>query len=110
MKNMMEYKGYLGSVNYSDDDEIFFGKVEFIRSLISYEGYDVTAFRESFHEAVEDYLTMCKERGIEPEKPFKGSFNVRPGTDLHRRAAIAAEEKGINLNKLVAEALEKYLG
>ena len=110
MKNMMKYKGYLGSVNYSDDDEIFFGKVEFIRSLISYEGYDVASLRESLYEAVEDYLTMCKERGIEPEKPFKGSFNVRPGTDLHRRAALAAEERGINLNKLVAEALENYLG
>lgn len=109
MKNMMEYKGYLGSVNYSDDDEIFFGKVEFIQSLISYEGYDVTTLRESFHEAVDDYLTVCKERELEPEKPFKGSFNVRPGTDLHRRATIAAEERGINLNKLVAEALEKYL-
>ena len=64
MKNMMEYKGYLGSVNYSDDDEIFFGKVEFIRSLISYEGYDVASLRESLHEAVEDYLTMCEEGGI----------------------------------------------
>lgn len=110
MKNMMEYNGYLGSVNYSDDDEIFFGKVDFIQSLVSYEGFDVASLRKSFHEAVDDYLTMCKERGIEPEKPFKRSFNIRPGTDLHRRAAIAAAERGINLNKLVVEALENYLG
>ena len=37
----MEYKGYLGSVNYNDEDKIFYGRVEYIRSLISYEGYDV---------------------------------------------------------------------
>lgn len=109
MKNMIEYKGYLGSVNYNDEDKIFYGKVEYIRSLISYEGQDVESLRASFHEAVEDYLALCQEKGIEPEKPFKGSFNIRPGTDLHRRAAIAAEQRGINLNKLVTEALEKYL-
>ncbi len=41
--------------------------------------------------------------------PFKGSFNVRTGTDLHRRAALVAKSKGMNLNKIVADALENYL-
>ncbi|WP_293025544.1 MULTISPECIES: type II toxin-antitoxin system HicB family antitoxin [unclassified Moorena] len=105
----MKYKEYLGSVNYNDEDEIFYGKVEYIRSLISYEGQDVKSLRASFYEAVDDYLELCKLKGIEPEKPFKGSFNIRPGTDLHRRAAYAAIERGINLNHLVTEALEQYL-
>jgi predicted HicB family RNase H-like nuclease len=109
MKNRMEYKGYLGSVNYNDEDEIFYGKVEYIRGLISYEGHDVESLRAGFHEAVDDYLELCSERGIEPERPFKGSFNVRTGSDLHRRAVLAAERRGINLNKLVSEALERYL-
>lgn len=109
MKNIMEYKGYLGSVNYNDEDEIFYGKIEYIRSLISYEGHDVESLRASFHEAVEDYLALCQEKGVPPEKAFKGSFNIRPGTELHRRAAIAAEQRGINLNKFVTEALERYL-
>ena len=109
MKNLMKYKEYLGSVNYNDSDEIFYGKVEYIRSLISYEGHDVESLRASFHEAVDDYLELCQHQGIEPEKPFKGSFNIRPGSDLHRRAAIAAQERGINLNQLVTEALEQYL-
>lgn len=109
MKNMMEYQGYLGSVNYNDEDELFYGKVEYIRSLVSYEGHDVSSLRASFHEAVDDYLALCEKKGIEPEKPFKGSFNIRPGTDLHRRAALKAQQRGINLNKLVTEALEQYL-
>jgi predicted HicB family RNase H-like nuclease len=109
MKNRMEYKGYLGSVNYNDEDEIFYGKVEYIRGLLSYEGHDVESLRAGFHEAVDDYLELCRERGIEPERPFKGSFNVRTGSDLHRRAVLAAERQGINLNKLVSEALERYL-
>ncbi len=109
MKNMMEYQGYFGSVNYNDEDEVFYGKLAYIRSLISYEGYDVQSLRANFREAVDDYLAVCEEKGIEPEKPFKGSFNIRPGVELHRRAAIAAQQKGMNLNKFVTEAIEQYV-
>ena len=109
MKDMMTYKDYMGSVHYSDEDRVFYGKIEFIRSLISYEGTDVDSLRQAFEEAVDDYLELCVEEGREPERPFKGSFNVRTGSDLHRRAATLAREKGVNLNKLVTEALESYL-
>ncbi len=109
MKNLMEYKGYLGSVNYNDEDEIFYGRIEYIRSLISYEGHDVESLKNSFHEAVEDYLELARSQNIEPEQPFKGSFNIRTGSDLHRRAVIAAKQRGINLNRLVNEAIEEYL-
>lgn len=74
MKEMMEYKGYKGSVHYSDEDELFHGKVKFIRSLLSYEGTDMESLRKDFEEAVDDYLDYCNEEGIEPEKPFKDSF------------------------------------
>jgi predicted HicB family RNase H-like nuclease len=109
MKDMMEYKGYFGTVHYNDEDQTFYGKIEHIRSLVSYEGQDATTLRASFEEAVEDYLELCQEQNREPERPFKGSFNIRTGTTLHRRAAIAAQERGVNLNKLVTEALEQYL-
>lgn len=109
MKNMIEYQGYFGSVNFSDEDEVFFGKVEFIRSLISYEGTDVQSLKSAFYKAVDEYLSDCAENEIEPEHPFKGSFNIRPGTQLHRQAAITAQQRGINLNTLVTEALEHYL-
>lgn len=105
----MEYKGYLGSVNYDNEDRIFYGKVEYIRSLISYEGDSVESLRDSFCEAVDDYLSLAKEKNIEPEESFKGSFNIRTSKELHRRAAIEAKQRGINLNKLVNEALDRYL-
>ena len=109
MKDMMTYKGYYGSVHYNDDDRIFHGKIEFIRSLISYEGADVKSLRIGFEEAIEDYLELCDEENIEPEKPFKGSFNVRTGPDLHRKAVLYAKSKGTNLNSIITDALEKYL-
>lgn len=109
MKDMMSYKNYLGSVHYSDEDRIFYGKLVFIRALVSYEGTDVISLREAFEEAVDDYLDLCQSEGVAPETPFKGTFNVRTGSELHRKAALYANEQGLNLNTVVTEALEHYL-
>ncbi|MGK7887665.1 MAG: type II toxin-antitoxin system HicB family antitoxin [Crocosphaera sp.] len=109
MKNMMEYQGYFGSVNYDDQEQIFYGKVEYIRSLISYEGYDVKSLRASFVEAIDDYLVVCKNQGIKPEQPFAGNLTIQPGPELYKRAAIIAQQRGIDLDKLIQEALEQYL-
>lgn len=109
MNDMMKYKGYFGSVRYTDEDAVFHGKIEFIRGLVSYEGTDVASLREAFEEAVDDYLEMCEQEGITPEKPFKGSFNVRTGSELHQRAATYAQNEETTLNQLVVAALEQYL-
>ncbi|MGD9159940.1 MAG: hypothetical protein PVG39_16105 [Desulfobacteraceae bacterium] len=71
MKDMMEYKGYHGSVHYSDGDRVIYGKIEFIRSLVSYEGTDVKNLRTAFEETVDDYLELCGKEGKEPEILFK---------------------------------------
>ena len=109
MKDCMEYEGYYGSVHYSDEDEVFFGKIQFIRSLVSYEGTSVKTLKEAFYEAVDDYLESCEEQGIAPEKTFKGSFNIRVGTDLHREASLYAQSHEMNLNKLAKKTLLAYI-
>lgn len=109
MKDMIHYKGYYGSVHYSDDNQVFFGKIEYIRSLVNYEGTTVKNLRQAFKEAVDDYLELCQDEGIKPDQSFRGSFNVRTGCELHRKAALYAKEKGLNLNKVVTEALDQYL-
>ncbi|MEA1911517.1 MAG: type II toxin-antitoxin system HicB family antitoxin [Spirochaetota bacterium] len=109
MKDMIHYKKYYGSVHYSDTDHIFFGKIEYIKSLINYEGTDAVSLRKAFEEAVDDYLELCQNEGLEPDQSFRGSFNVRTGSDLHRKASLYAKEKGLNLNSVVTEALEEYL-
>ena len=88
MKDMMSYKGYYGSVHYSDEDQIFHGKVEFIRSLVGYEGDSINGLRKALDGAVDDYLNLCAEERKIPDIPFKGSFNVRTRSDLHREAAV----------------------
>lgn len=105
MSNLLSYKNYNGSVVYSEEDECLFGKVIGIKSLISYEGNSVKELKKDFENAIDDYLSDCKERGIEPEQPYKGSFNVRINPDLHRSIAIYAMEHGKSLNSVVEEAI-----
>jgi len=111
MSGFMHYKGYDGSVEFSDEDNILYGKVEGIRSLISFEGEDVNSLRKAFKEAVDDYLETCIVRKIEPEKPFKGSFNVRVGPVLHRKLSLLAVQKHTSINSMVKKAIEhEYSG
>ena len=109
MTDMMEYKGYYGSVHYSEKDRCLYGKIEHIKGLVSYEGRDVSSIRKAFEESVDDYLSTCKAKNKTPDKPFKGSFNVRTGPELHRKAYIYAHEKKMNLNNVIIKALEDYL-
>jgi len=105
--NYLHYKDYIGSVEFSETDGVFHGKVVGIKSLISFEGNSVSAIIKDFHNAVDEYLDFCAETGKQPEKPFKGSFNVRIGADLHRKAALAASARRISLNTLVEDAIKQ---
>jgi predicted HicB family RNase H-like nuclease len=55
----MTYKGYIGSVAFSEKDNVFFGKIEGINGLVNFEGESVKELTEAFHEAVDDYLAIC---------------------------------------------------
>ena len=110
MNNIMEYKGYVGSVEFSEADGLFFGKVQGIRSLISYEGTNAKELVSDFHGAVDDYLALCKAEGIKPEVAYKGSLNIRfKNKDNHRRAAIYAIMHQQSLNSFIEEAVEEKL-
>ena len=109
MSNTMEYKGYIGSVEFSENDGVFYGKVMGIRALISYEGTTAKELVKDFHSAVDDYLALCKEQGKEPEKAYKGSFNVRVSPELHKQAVVFAATHQMSLNSFVESALKSSL-
>ena len=75
MKNTMEYKGYVGNVEFSEEDKVFFGKVIGIKSLVSYEGVTEEELVKDFHNAVDIYLALCEAEGREPKRVCKGNFN-----------------------------------
>lgn len=72
--NSLSYKGYNGSIEYSEEDCCLFGKVIGIKSLISYEGNSVEELENGFVKSVDEYLKDCKEMGVLPEQPYGGSF------------------------------------
>ena len=105
--NYLHYKNYVGSIAFSEEDAVFHGKVVGIKSLISFEGDSVNTIKEDFHNAIDEYLDFCAENGKQPEKPFKGSFNVRIEADLHRKAALTASARGVSLNTFVEDAIRQ---
>ena len=109
MNNFMEYKGYVGSVEFDEADAVFFGKVQGLRALLSYEGSSAAELLADFHGCVDDYLALCREQGVEPEKAYKGTLRVRLAPELHEKAAIYAMERGISLNRFIENSIEKSL-
>ena len=110
MRDSLSYKGFVGSVHFNADDEVFYGKIAGVTDLVTFEGITVAGLAASFREAVEDYLVLCRTVGKPARKSYKGSFNVRVPTSLHRRAAEQATVRGISLNRLVQQALEREVG
>ena len=106
---MMTYKGYIGQVEFDDDQHIFTGCVINTRDVITFQGESVKELEAAFKDSVEDYLAWCKEDGVEPEKPYSGKFNVRFDPAVHQRAAIAAKKQGISLNRFVEKSVEDEL-
>ena len=109
MKDVIIYKGFVGSVHFSTDDNVFHGKVEGINDLVTFEGESVAKLRKAFYDAVEDYIELCKQAGKEPVKSCKGSFNVRVTPQLHIQATLKASKLGISLNQFIKAAIEKEI-
>ena len=107
--NTLKYKGYIGSVAFSEKDNVFFGKIAGIDGLVNFEGESVKELTDAFHEAVEDYLEYCKEEGIEPHKSYSGSLNIRISPEVHSKIAILAKQAGISINAFIKSAVEKQV-
>jgi predicted HicB family RNase H-like nuclease len=109
MSQTLQYKDYDGSVEYSAEDRLLHGSLLGIRDGVVYEGSDVDSLESNFRAAVDEYLAFCVAEGKTPDKPFKGSFNIRVGCELHKRAALFAEANKQKLNTVVSKALEEFL-
>ena len=109
MSDLLEYKGYQGTVEYSAPDKVLFGCVVGIRGLISYEGGSLVELKRDFEEAIDSYLESCAEDGVEPQKAYKGKFNVRVSPELHKTLAVYSASHGQTLNSVVEEAIRKYV-
>lgn len=106
MKDILVHDNFVGSVHFSTEDEIFFGKIEGISDLVTFEGGTVKELKQAFQESIEDYLELCESTGKEVFKSYKGSFNIRISPELHRKAVELATISGLSLNQFVENAIE----
>jgi len=109
MSNLIEHRGYYGTVEFSSNDNVLYGKVLGIDGLISYEGKSVQELKCDFIEAIEDYLKMCADEGVEPQRAYRGKFNVRVSPELHKTLAYYSAAHGQTLNSTVEEAIRRYV-
>ena len=105
----MEYKHYIGKVEFDDEAGVFHGEVINLRDVVTFQGETVAELEQAFRESIDDYLDFCKERGEEPEKPFSGKFLLRVSPELHREIYIRARQVDKSLNRYVREVLEESI-
>ena len=109
MDNKLEYKGYYTIIEYSAVDKVLHGKLEGINDLVMFDSESAETIESEFHAAVDEYLDYCRSIGEEPDKPYKGSFNVRVDPRIHRLLASEALQKGMSLNQVVEIALKEHV-
>ena len=104
---MIEYKGYVGRVEFDPDTNLLHGEVVGTRDVITFEGRSVEEIRQAFEDSVEDYLELCRERGEDPDRPYSGELVLRLDPDLHRRLSLLAGASGKPLDAWIAERLQR---
>lgn len=109
MGNIMEYKGYYTKVEFDAESKTLRGKIEGINDYVDFETEDSANIEKEFHMAVDDYLDFCREVGKEPEKEYKGTFNVRIPSELHKRLALCALKDNCSLNAEITKAVENFV-
>ena len=105
MKNFY-YNGYSGSAKVSIEDGCLFGKIEHISDLVTYEADTIELLEHEFKLAVDSYLETCKEAGLVPKKPFKGSISVKLNPDMHDKATSKAGNMGKSLNEYITDIIK----
>ena len=107
--NVLEYKGYHTIVRYNSESNTLHGIIEGIQDYVDFECSDLKDVRKEFCDAVDEYLDYCEQVGKEPDKEYKGSFNIRIQPDLHKKLAIEALSNNESINRTVERAIALYL-
>lgn len=101
------YRGFQAVIEYEDD--ALYVRVLHIDDVLVAKCERVSEVEGALKDLVDAYIEDCAELGKQPSKPFSGTFNVRVGAELHRRAAMAAAEDGQTLNAWIAGSIQEKL-
>mgnify|MGYP001194371286 FL=1 len=104
---MLTYKGFVGSTDYDDNAEVFFGAVVNATIILSFRGSSVEDLKASFRDVVDTYLDDCEREGQDPEKPFSGKITLRVSPLLHKRLALKAAAQREAMKQYMEDLIER---
>jgi predicted HicB family RNase H-like nuclease len=99
------YKGYVGSIEFDDEDMVFHGRVLGLRDVVTFEAESAEGLVSAFHDSIDDYLAFCTERGVDPQKPYSGKLALRTTPEIHALLSMAASNDGKSVNQWVSDTL-----
>jgi len=104
---ILKHEGYIAEITYEDGDETMHGATINTRAVLHFAGRDIGELKGALADTIADYREWCRERGVEPEKPYSGALSLRIAPDLHRRIAEKAAQAGESVNQFIAGRLEE---
>ena len=104
---MIEYKGYIGVVDFDPEIDLFHGTVINTQDVITFYGASVTELRKEMQRSLEVYFEVCKEQGKVPDKPFPVTLTIQTGPELYSRIALNAARRQLEIDAYLQEVLEK---
>ena len=102
--NVLFYKGFYGSIEYSEKDEVSHGQVLDIKFSVYYQGDNIEELTEDFHNSVDEFLDYCDVKGIDTE-----TIKYKPNAEtLAAFAEVEEMQKNPNLYKRYKTAKELF--
>ena len=104
---MKPYRGYVGSVEFDEDDLVFHGRLLGIQDVVTFEAQTARDLVAAFHDSVDDYVETCRRDGVEPQKAHSGRLLLRLSPQMHGHVAGAAARRDVSINQWLVEAVDE---
>lgn len=106
MNKHLSYRGFKAHVEFSVDDNVFWGRLVGIKDEVTFEGETVDGLKAAFKDAVDFHIELCEKTGERPKKSYSGKVLLRLPNSLHEKIAEAASLSGKSLNEWGKDVLE----
>ena len=106
IRKTLTYKGYIGEFGIDDSGDLFGKVMDLSHNVLTFEGKTPELLEMDFRDMLDEYLADCEKENIVPERPYKGSFNIRIGSERHSLLARVAKERNTTINQLIASAID----
>jgi len=106
MNNTLNYNGFTAKVEFSADDNAFFGRILGVDEIVTFHAETVEELKSSMKESVDFYIEVCERKGKTIKKNYSGKLLFRLPTELHARIAETAAKRGKSINEFGKEIFE----